>query len=119
MLRLVTTLSSKSIRYKSFELFFWPIKAILLPLGCHEVVNTPSKPIGIFLYLPFLTFTIIIESSSPLFDANAICFPFGDHDNPGCNHFNSSKSGELFPRINLFFCFPELTFKSTKSIYPD
>ena len=61
----------------------------------------------------------MIESSFPLLEAKAICLPFGDQDSPGCNHFNSSKSGELLPRINLFFCSPESAFKRIKSIYPD
>jgi len=57
--------------------------------GCHEVVNTPSKSIGIFLYLPDLTSTMMIESCSPLLEAKEMDSPSGDHEIPGCNHFNS------------------------------
>jgi hypothetical protein len=85
------------------------MNAIRFSDGCQDVVKTPSKSIGIFSYFPDFTFTIMIESCSPLLEAKDINLPSGDHEIPGCNHFNSSKSGIVLPLINLFFCFSEPT----------
>ena len=59
---------------------------------------------------------MIIESCSPLLEANDIDFPSGDQEIPGCNHFNSSKSGVVFPLIRRLFCFSESTSYKIKSI---
>ncbi len=45
---LVNSFVLRSITYKSLASSLWPINTILLSLGCHDVVNTPSNAIGIF-----------------------------------------------------------------------
>ena len=92
--------------YISLELPDCPTKAISCPRGLHDAEKTPSNSISYFLL--FLVFTSITCRTSPLpaFAATTIFLLSGDHERPGCNHFNSSKLTERFPFTNFFSRFP-------------
>ena len=83
------------------------MKAISLPVGLHDAEKTPSRSIVIFFDFFVFTSTIFSASEAPAFVARTILLPSGDHDNPGCSHFNSSKSTERLPFTSDCFFLPE------------
>ena len=89
--------------YISLAFDLLPTKAIFFPSGLHFAVKILDKSNVSFSLLPLLTSIKNKASEPPAFDANTIFLPSGDQDIPGCNNFNSSKSGVLLPLTIFLF----------------